>query len=244
MKDKRKIAITLGIMCMLLTCAIIVQLSTIKEATKIVGTSYAQAELKDEVLRWKENYENLYKDWEKKEEELEKVRLEATTDNERGKALEEELSTTNKLLGLTELTGSGVIVTLADNKEANSKDVDGDVDIRNYLIHDTDIINVVNELNNAGAEAISINGQRVVSTTSISCTGTVVTINGVKLSSPFKINAIGSPEGLLGGLYRPGGYLENLQLYYGVIASVEKANNITVAKYSGTLTPKYMKTVK
>ncbi len=243
MKTKTKIAIVIGIMCMILTYAILVQLTTIREATKIVGTQYAQAGLKDEVLRWKENYENSYKEWEKAEQELERTRQEVTTDNEKGKALEKELSNTNKLLGLTELTGSGLIVTLADNTEVSSADLEIDKDIRDYLIHDADIINVVNELNNAGAEAISINGQRVVSTTSITCTGTVVTINGVKLSSPFKISAIGNSEALLGGVDRPGGYLEIIESY-GAIASAVKSNNVTVAKYGGTLTAKYMKNVK
>ena len=109
MQNRLKIAVTIGVMCMLLSCAILIQLTTIKEATKIVGTSYAQQELKEEVLLWKANYENLYKEWERAEEKLEKTRQIATTDNRKAKELEEELSNTNKLLGLTEVTGRGVI---------------------------------------------------------------------------------------------------------------------------------------
>lgn len=242
MENKSKIALTIGAMCMLLTCAILIQLTTIKEATKIVGTSYAQQGLKEEVLLWKANYENLYKEWEKAEEKLEKTRQIATTDNKRAKELEKELLNTNKLLGLTDVTGSGLIVTLADNTETKTKDLDIDIDIRNSLIHAEDIISVINELNNAGAEAISVNGQRVVSTTSITCVGTVVTINGVKLSSPFKISAIGNPEALL-AINRPEGYLE-LITNGGAIAYANKSDNITVPKYTGTLTAKYMKTIK
>lgn len=243
MEKKSRIAVTIGAMCMLLTCSILIQLTTIKEATKIVGTSYAQQQLKEEVLRWKANYENLYKEWEKAEEKLEETRQIATTDNKKAKELEKELSNANDLLGLTELTGRGVIVTLADNTETKIKDLDVDVDIRSGLIHAEDIISIINELNNAGAEAISVNGQRVVSTTTIICAGTVVTINGVKLSSPFKISAIGNPEGLYGGINRLGGYLEWISRD-GAIAYVNKSDDITVAKYSGALTAKYMKTIK
>lgn len=243
MENKSKIAITIGVMCMLLTCAILIQLTTIKEATKIVGTSYAQQGLKEEVLLWKANYENLYKEWERAQEKLEKTRQMATTDNKRAKELEAELSNTNKLLGLTELTGKGVIVTLADNTETKTKDLDIDIDIRNPLIHAEDIVSIINELNNAGAEAISVNGQRVVSTTSIPCAGTVVTVNGVKLSSPFKISAIGNPEVLLGSLNRPEGYLEMITRG-GAIGYVNKSDNIVIAKYNETLTAKYMQTVK
>ncbi len=243
MENKSRIAITIGTMCMLLTCAILIQLTTIKEATKIVGTIYAQQSLKDEVLLWKAKYENLYKEWEKADKKLEETRKIATTDNKKAKELEEELSITNKLLGLTEVTGKGVVVTLADNTETKSKDLDVDIDIRNSLIHAEDIVNIINELNNAGAEAISVNGQRVVSTTSIPCAGTVVTINGVKLSSPFKISAIGNPEVLLGGIIRPEGYLEMITSG-GAIGYANKSDNIVVAKYSEALTAKYMKTVK
>lgn len=238
MNKKYQIAITIGIMCVLLAGAIVVQLNTIKEATQIVGTSYARASLKDEVLRWKERTESQYKVLEAVEVELERTRQEATKENSRGSELEEELSTVNKLLGLTEITGSGVIVTLADNNEVKASEIEGDDSINYYLIHDVDIWSVVNELYNADAEAISINGQRIVGTTAITCSGAVITINGVKMSSPFKISAIGNPETLY-GIARPGGYLESISST-GSITTIEKSNNVTVAKYTGTLTSKYM----
>ena len=238
MNKKYQIAFTIGIMCILLSAGIVIQLNTIKEATKIVGTSYAQASLKDEVLRWKEKSEAQYKVLEAVGKELEKTRQEATKENSRGTELEEELSKTNRLLGLTELTGSGVIVTLADNNEIKASEIEGDDNINYYLIHDVDIWSVINELYNAGAEAISVNGQRIVGTTAITCSGAVITINGVKMSSPFKINAIGNPETLY-GVARPGGYLENIATT-GSIATIEKSNNIIVPKYTGTLTLKYM----
>ncbi len=239
MNDKKQIAIAIGVMCVLLTSAIVVQLNTIKEATKIVGTSYAEQGLKDEVLRWKENSESLYKTLEETEEELEKVRLEATQENGRGTELEEELSNINKLLGLTELTGSGVIVTLSDNNNVTSEGLSIEEDINSYVVHDEDLISVVNELYNAGAEAISINGQRLVSTTAITCSGTVITINGIKLNSPFEIRAIGNPESLY-SIERTGGYIE-LMRQGGTIVETVKSNNITVPKFSGTLPSKYMK---
>ena len=214
-----------------------INIKNIKEATKIAGTSYAQASLRDEVLRWKEKSESQYKVLEAVEAELEKTRQEATKENSRGTELEEELYKTNRLLGLTELTGSGVIVTLADNNEKKASEIEVDDNINYYLIHDVDIWSVINELYNAGAEAISVNGQRIVGTTAITCSGSVITINGVKMSSPFKINAIGNPETLY-GVARPGGYLESIATT-GSIATIEKSNNVVVSKYTGTLTTKY-----
>ena len=174
MKDKIQIAISIGLMCVLLTGAIVVQLNTIEKGAQIVGTTYAEQSLKDAVLRWKENYENIYDTLEKTKNELERVRQDTTKENDESAELEEKLSNANKLLGLTELTGTGVIVTLADNDTINMALVGNGND---YVVHDGDLMEVVNELKNAGAEAISINGQRITSITAISCQGTVITVN-------------------------------------------------------------------
>ena len=101
---------------------------------------------------------------------------------------------------------------------------------------------IINELKNAGAEAISINDQRIVPTTSISCGGNIIDINGEKVGTPFVIKAIGLPE-QLAGLSRPGGYLEILK---GASVGVElkKSNNITISKYTGVINYQYAQTVK
>lgn len=189
MVNKTQIGIAIGLMCILLTSAIVIQLNTIKEATKIVGTSYAESELKEEVLIWKESYERIYRDLENKERELETVRQESTKENSRLKELQNELEEINKRLGLTEVTGSGMILTVKDNDTINTKEPS--VDPSEIIVHAEDLIELVNEFKNAGGEAISINGQRIVGATSISCSGTVITINDAKLNSPFEIRVIG-----------------------------------------------------
>ena len=131
------------------------------------------------------------------------------------------------MLGSTDVTGDGVIIHLEDSID---------------LVHDIDIITIVNELKNAGAEAISINDQRVVTTTAITCDGNVVLINGQKIGTPFTILAIGYPEKLMGALSRPGGYIEILN-EDGVYAEIRKSNNIKIPKYSGVITYKYMRNI-
>ena len=100
-------------------------------------------------------------------------------------------------------------------------------------MHDGDIMHVVNELFNAGAEAISINGQRVILTTAIECDGNVIKVNGNKTGAPFEILAIGYPE-QLAGLQRPGGYLEAL-VSRGLTVNLTKQNTVTIPKYTGTM---------
>ena len=104
MKNKTQVGIGIGLMCVLLTTGIVVQLNTINEATKIAGTSFAQEELREEVLESKAEYERLYKELENKEKELEKARQESTKESSRAAELQAELDSKNKLLGLTEIS--------------------------------------------------------------------------------------------------------------------------------------------
>lgn len=90
--------------------------------------------------------------------------------------------------GLTALEGPGIIVTLDDNKNIMTGD-----DPNRYVIHYENLLFIVNDLRNAGAEAISINGQRIVVSSEIRCVGNVILINTTRLAPPFEISAIGDP---------------------------------------------------
>lgn len=230
---KNNIAITLGIMCFALTIAVSVQYRTIRDANKIIGSN-VNSELKTEVLKWKEKYERLYGDLEELEQILETKRTSATGNDETSKKLQNELRELNALIGTIDVKGEGVIITLADNRNVTNQTISIVDNISNYLIHDTDLILLVNELKNAGAEAISINDERIINTTSITCDGTVILINGNKISSPFTIKAIGSPALILGAIQRTGGLLEELYAY-GLVSSVSPAETVTINKYSGVI---------
>lgn len=209
------------------------QIKTVENSNTKVSQDYEENNLRAEVLKFKEKYDNKYKELEEAEEELEKERESATQNNSELENDELELKKANKMLGFTEVSGPGVIVTLQDGDQSSSTMFN----VSDIIVHDSDILSVVNELKNAGAEAISINEQRIVSTTSITCDGNVISVNGEKISSPFIIKAIGLPESLE-ALSRPGGYLEYLQSY-NVKATLEKSNEITIPKYTGKIQYKY-----
>lgn len=232
--NKKQIAITLGIMCILLTSGIIIQINTIKKNSISNNIRTSNNDLRDEVLKYKEKYEKTYTDLEEVENRLEKARQEASKNNNSFTEMEQELKSMNSLLGLTDLTGEGIIITVADNENASIKDED----LSNELVHNTDIIELVNELKNTGAEAISVNGQRVVSTTSIKCVGAVITVNGEKVNSPFTILAIGNRE-RLNGITRPGSYIELME-ESGIVIKVEKSEEVTIPKYNKVINAKYM----
>lgn len=239
MTRKRKFTLIIGIMCVALTFAICIQLKTIEDATQVVGQSQEEAKLRDEVLRWKERYDNIYKDLEESEKVLENYRTKASQSSGLSASVESELKLANNLLGLTEMTGKGVIVTLDDNKSVTLDTIN----ISDYLVHSTDIVELINELKNAGAEAISINGQRIINTTGIVCDGNVIKVNDNRIGAPYVVRAIGYPEWLESALNMPGGYIQRLSSY-GVITKVEKQNSITVPKYNGTYNFEHLEVIK
>lgn len=232
--DKKQVAITLGVMCTLLTSGIIIQVNTIENNSVSNITRTTNNDLRDQVLEWKEKYERTYSQLQYAETRLEDIRQQVTKDDNESVELEQELKSINALLGLTELTGEGIVVTVADSDKANVNDEN----LSSQLVHNTDIIELINELKNAGAEAISVNGQRVVSTTYINCVGSVITVNGEKINSPFVISAIGNKESL-NGITRPGSYI-GLMEEDGILIKVEKSSEVTIPKYNKILNAKYM----
>ena len=226
--NKTQIAIIIGVMCFLLSLAIVVQYNTISQATETVGQARTENGLRDQVLKWKEKYDVTYNNLEKAQDKLENMRQDAVQNDQDSQNMKEELNLANILLGTTEVEGNGITIELEDGKD---------------LVHQEDLIEIVNELKNAGAEAIAVNDQRIVNTSFISCDGNVILIDGNKVGTPFNILAIGSPEMLYGALTRNGGFLEILQNKYGIKVEVKKTNNLKIPKYNGLINYKYMKIV-
>lgn len=234
--NKKNISIVIGFMCLILSYGISVQIKTINSIGTKTSTNATENELRDEVLKAKEKYDNLYNALEEAEKKLEQERTNATQNNTELTDLENSIKQGNKIAGLAEVTGPGMTIILEDNDKVTSNNIL--LDPNNALVHDIDVIRVVNELKNAGAEAISVNGQRIVTTTAIECDGNVITVNGVKIGTPFVIQAIGLPE-QLNGLNRYGGYLMNLQENYGIKVTTKKEEEITIPKYSGVIKFEY-----
>ena len=222
---------------MVLVMAICVQIKTIEKATKSVGSTLKDnTNLRDELLNKQGKYESLYKKLEDKEKELERVRLKAAAKNETDIANETEIKNNQKILGLTEISGPGYIISLDEKKDIKIDDV---LNINGYIVHEEDLLYIVNELFNAGADAVSINNQRIVSTTSILCDGNIIRINGKMVGTPITIKAIGYPERIDGALNRPGGYLQ-LMANDGVEVYVEKSDKINIPKYEGVYNYEYL----
>ena len=217
------------------TITIIIQVRTVKNSGIETNATFTNDELRDEVLRWKEKYDNASQELGKVEKELEKQRKKATENDSNSQQIEQEINVGNAITGLSDVNGEGVEITLKDNQNVTEETATQDISL--YVVHDIDILSVVNELKNAGAEAIYINEQRLITTSAIECDGNIIKVNGEKIGAPFTIKAIGLPE-LLINVNRTGGYLYYLREERYLKVTVEKMadkKTVTIPKYTGII---------
>jgi len=149
-----------------------------------------------------------------------------------------ELKRVKLWAGLLPVKGPGVIITLDDSK----RKIKVGENPENYIIHDYDLREIVNELWTSGAEAIAINEQRIVVTSEIRCVGTTILVNGVRLSPPYVVKAIGNPDSLMNALNMPGGIISALSYIskeYGIILKVEKSDMLELPPYEGSISLRY-----
>jgi uncharacterized protein YlxW (UPF0749 family) len=146
------------------------------------------------------------------------------------KVLQGELMKAMILAGLTDVKGPGVVVEMNDSQKPSQAGQNPNV----FLIHERDLQDVINAIFGAGAEAVSVNGQRFVSTTEVVCAGNVIMINGVRVAPPFNILAIGDPSVLESGLKMRGGVVDTLKLWE-IEVKVKVDQEITIPAYQGSL---------
>lgn len=139
------------------------------------------------------------------ESELTELKLQTT-----GLYQEQAYQTSQRLarfLGQAPQNGSGVEVVLKDSSKPLFLDNNPNLGI----VHNTDLLQVVNELRAAGAKAIAINDQPVMGNTAIYCDGPIIFINQTRIVSPFRVVALGNPKTLTWYLNKPDGFLRELR---------------------------------
>lgn len=141
--------------------------------------------------------------------------------------------------GATDLRGPGITIRMTDNTSNDS------LSINEKIVHDMDVRIIISELNAAGAEAISINGKRIVSTTEVICIGPVIRINGEVVAAPFIIKAIGDPELLLENvIISPESYAYKMKEDYGIDIMAIKSYDISIPKNKDNFKIKFAEVVQ
>lgn len=173
--------------------------------------------------------------------ELDNLQEQKSGGKDMARNLQMDLQFQQAQAGLTEMTSRGIIITLDDNtQEAQIAKKSDPENYRpnDYIIHDKNLLYLVNELKAAGAEAIAINNQRIVTTTDIRCVGTVIMINSTRVAPPFEITALGDPVKLKNAIEngREYPYLKEKNFP----AKIEIADRATVPAYKGSFGTKYL----
>ncbi|MDR1616490.1 MAG: DUF881 domain-containing protein [Syntrophomonadaceae bacterium] len=135
--------------------------------------------------------------------------------------LQKELVNTQKIAGLSELEGPGLVITVNDrpNNLQNNNNPNED------LIHEADLLMLINELKASGAEAITLNNERITAMTEVRCAGPVIIVNQNRIGTPFVISAMGNPDLLESGMNLGGGIFRQLK-FQGFEISMEKSELI------------------
>lgn len=152
------------------------------------------------------------------------------------KLLVSQLERANLMAGLTEVKGPGVSITVSDKQGGNTVSADG---VNLYVVHQEDLLKIINELCDADAEAICLNGERIIATSEIRCAGSTVSVNNRRYSAPFVIKAIGNPDNLAGALNMRDGVISSLSQWLDI--NISKKDIITVPAYTGTVNFIYAK---
>lgn len=153
--------------------------------------------------------------------------------------LQKELQRNSLFAGLVPVNGSGIILTVNDIPR-NGQSGDNP---NNFIVHDQDLLFLVNELKASGAEAIAVNDERITAMSEIRCAGTMILVNTNRIAPPFVIKAIGNPEMLASGMELQGGWLSTMKML-GYPTHLQKSSNIEIGAYNGKIKFSYMKPVE
>lgn len=143
-------------------------------------------------------------------------------------AMKKEQDRLKNLAGMTDLKGPGVRVILDDSKQNSKAGENANL----YIIHDEDVLKVINELKASGAEAVAVNDQRLIATSEIRCVGPTLLVNDVRYSPPYEIRAIGDAKTMEAALKLRGGVAETLK-FYGIQIQIQQEKEIEIPAYKG-----------
>lgn len=227
MKGKITMTISVGCTALILTMIMFTQFKTVDETDITAIETMRETELRTELAMWKEKYEEIETKIEERETKITEYKQELDNEQNTSNVLQNEVKELESYLGYSDLQGQGIIVTLQD------KDI--------FNVRYSHLLQLVNELNTAGAEAISINDERIVSMSDIvTINDRIILVNTRKISGPYIVKAIGDKKYFESALNIKGGYIDEINAS-GLDISYVVEDNIVVPAYDGEQNFKYSK---
>lgn len=218
--------LVIGVICVILGFFIAIQFKTV-QANYLDGLlpNQRSAQLVSELKNLRSDKENLIKEVEALQGELNAITESASSESGVLKNLQEQVERYKTLAGYTDLVGQGLVFSI-DNPPGDFNGLYEMSIVDEYQ----QLLAVINELNAAGAEAIAINDQRVLSMTEIRAAGGFLSINTQQYKPPFVIKAIGNKSVLEAALMQRFGIVPALQ---------ERGYQVDVSTYDTVMIPKF-----
>ena len=234
-KGKIIVCITIAIACFALAVIMSMQFKVVKETDITSIETMREEELRTELANWKKMYKEAEEQYNEKVAKLNEYKEKEQSVQDSSKLVEKELEQTNMYLGKTDVEGQGITIKIKDinNQNTNEEESVNPISAEDLLV-------IVDYLKLAGAEAISINGQRIINMSDIVDVGSnsIIFVNQQRVLSPYEIRAIGDSIKLESTLLGNGGYVEELR-NYGFEVDIEKGK-VSIPKYSKEITHKYI----
>jgi len=177
-------------------------------------------DLRNELIEQEEKNNELYKELKGAQRKLVQLEKDLSNEAETYYNLAEDAEKYRIYLGKVAVKGEGIQITLEDGEYNPKED-----NVSNYLVHEHHVFKVINELYISGAQAISINGQRLSHNSYILCNGPVIEVDGYQHPAPFVITAIGDSDVLEGAININGG-VKDLLVNDNVRFTLEKKRTI------------------
>ena len=235
-KEKIVMSITIGIACFALMLVMFMQFKMVEQTDITAIETMRENELKLELSNWNEKYNKLNERYQEVVAKIEEYKNESVSDQQTAQLLETELQQLNEILGKTDIVGQGIVIQLTDKAGAELSE-----GVLVKEINEEDLLRVINELFAAGAEAISINGNRIISTSAIVAIDTdILKIDSRKISSPYIINAIGNPDYLKSSVTGKSGIVDELH-ELGHETNIAISDEVKIEKCANDITTKYIK---
>ncbi|GAB1475185.1 DUF881 domain-containing protein [Bacillota bacterium] len=238
MKNKGGAAVIFAL-ALLIGLIISMQLNSADASDRGGLVTYAQANaLERQLKEVRGEKELILAEYLELEQRLSEIEEQSISEDALLKAAMKDLERYKMGAGVLDVKGPGVIITVDDPIPTEENPGDGYSTI--MLRYDL-LLSLVNKLKDAGAEAVSINGQRIIAQTEISLAGDNVNINAVPTAPPYIIKAIGNPDTIEGTLTIRFGIVEIMRNNYGLQITIAKQEEVEINRYNGVLRYLYAK---
>ncbi|RKD27674.1 Uncharacterized conserved protein YlxW, UPF0749 family [Caminicella sporogenes DSM 14501] len=237
---KAKDKFFIGFMCIILGIVLAMQFRIV-QGSYLEGAIPSQRalELESELKKIKEEKQHLLQEIQSYEKKLKEIEESASKDNVLIKNLNKELKKYKIIAGFESVKGPGIEVVVDDPPKTSEFGNDYSVASVKYDL----LLSLINVLNSAGAEAISVNGQRIISTTGILYANNSVKINSVPTAPPFIIKAIGNPDTLESVLNFRFGIVWDMRENYLLQVNIRKLDEVVIPRYNDIVKFRYAKTI-